>query len=818
LPQQLQGLVFSLRVLMSGSLLTLPCQWFPPHVLDALGRAVEAFSDRLGTGQLWTEQNFKTDDPGSEVPQRFWLLWHDRFRALVTAVAQGEAYTLQISFDSKTLGAWVRQLRSWYPHHDLWQTCPEIFNCLKRRNKNDPQYQSEFTLLLVSHLAAQVPPDCPFPRLQSPTGTQGADCQVSECQVSECQVSECQRADGQGSEDPGSAPHASQDQTAEFSAQEAAQFPVCQPIAQALQWRMDQDQLISRVSAQIRQSLDLDVILRTAIEEVRKLLRVERAIVYRLNPRTHPLTLPKDPAVYVLAPDQYLAFESLSHPDLNPVIATDSPPDLMHLKADWDFYGQGVAVAVPDVHLHYQNHPAILETLNRMQVRARLTLPILVQGSLWGLMTLHQCDGPRPWLGDEQETLQHIAEHLAIAVYQAELYQQVQQQKQTLEQRVQEYTQELRDALLVAQSANRAKSEFLATMSHELRTPLTCVIGMSSTLLRWAFGPLSDRQRQYLQTIHDSGEQLLNVINDILDLSQLEAGKTILQLRTFSLPQMAQTCRQLFMEKAEKSEIELKVEVNLKPHQVNFRADYKRIQQILCNLLSNAIKFTPAGGKVLLRVWREGGQVFFEVEDTGIGIAPSEQPLLFQNFQQLDASHRRQYSGTGLGLALTKQFVELHGGKIQVESSLGKGSKFTVYLPDAPLPARPLDNHPEEKVCHPPSEGQVLLLENDDSSATLICELLTVAGYHVIWLMDSETVLQQLNLLDPFLAIVNLELLPNDRTFFTALREQCQDPPVKFVGLAPESLNLEAMESVLDFYLRKPLVPDKIMSVINNLR
>ena len=767
---------------MSGSLLTLPCQWLSPHVLDALGRAVETFSDRLGTGQLWTERTFATfatAESPREAPQRFWLLWHDRFRALVTAVAEGDVYALQMSFDPKTLGAWVRQLRSWYPHHEIWQTCPEILSFVKRRSQNDPQYQSEFTLLLVSHLAAQVShQDCPLPRIHSHEPAPEFNAQ-------------------------------------EFNAQQAAQFPVCQPIAQALQWRVDQDQLISRVSAQIRQSLDLDVILRTAIEEVRKLLRVERAIVYRLSPWVQPLTLPTDEAVCVLAPDQYLAFESLSHPDLTPVIATDTPPDLMHLKADWELYRQGVAVAVPDVYLHYQQNPAVLQTLKQMQVRARLTLPILVQGSLWGLMTLHQCDGPRPWLGDEQEALQHIAEHLAIAVYQAELYQQLQQQKQTLEQRVQEYTQELRDALLVAQSANRAKSEFLATMSHELRTPLTCVIGMSSTLLRWAFGPLSDRQRQYLQTIHDSGEQLLNIINDILDLSQLEAGKTILQFRTFSLPQLAQTCRQLFIDKAQKSDIELKVEVNLKPHQVNFRADYKRIQQILCNLLSNAIKFTPTGGKVTLRVWREGGQVFFEVEDTGIGIAPSEQSLLFQNFQQLDASHRRQYSGTGLGLALTKQFVELHGGKIQVKSSLGAGSKFTVYLPDAPLPSRP-ENPPEEKVCHPPSEGQVLLLENEDSSATLICELLTVAGYHVIWLMDSETVLEQLNLLDPFLAIVNVELLPEDNSFLTSLRNQCPHP-IKFLGLVPESLSLEATQNSLDFYLRKPLVADKMMSIINSL-
>ncbi|MGA1411455.1 MAG: ATP-binding protein [Prochlorotrichaceae cyanobacterium] len=774
---------------MSGSLLTLPCQRISPSILETLGQACTAFSDRLGTGELITADRFPAYDSIAEARQRFWLLWHDRFRALVIASPQVNAYDLQMSFDPKVIGAWIRQLQTWYPDHELWQHCPDLLLGMKRRAKNDAEYQSEFTLLLVSHLANTTVPSPPLPEDQEPS--------LTEISAPE--------------------PWSPATEPQDLSRQEVAQFPVCQPIALALQWRVDQDRLISRVSALIRQSLDLDVILRTAIDEVRKLLRVERAIVYRLSPLFEATSLPTDEAVCVLTPDQFLAFESISDPDLPPVIATDHPPDLIHLKSDWELYHQGVAVAIPDVQLHYHQNPDILRTLAQMQVRARLTLPILVQGNLWGLMTLHQCYGPRPWLADEQESLQHIAEHLAIAVYQAELYQQLQQQKQTLEQRVQEYTQELRDALLVAQSANRAKSEFLATMSHELRTPLTCVIGMSSTLLRWAFGPLSDRQRQYLQTIHDSGEQLLNIINDILDLSQLEAGKVILDFRTFSLIQLTQTCRQLFSNKAQQSNIDLKVEIKLKPHQVNFRADYKRLQQILCNLLSNALKFTPAGGEVILRVWRQGEQALFSVEDTGIGIAPGEQALLFQNFQQLDASHRRQYSGTGLGLALTKQFVELHGGKIQVDSALGCGSKFTVYLPDAPVASPPLEPLPEDKSFHQPPKGQVLLLENDESTATLICELLTVAGYHVIWLMDSDTVKDQLNILAPFLAIVNLELLPPDHSLLILLRDQYQTPPIKFLGLVPESLDFEACEVSLDFCLSKPLAAEQLIAVINGI-
>ncbi|MBD0314973.1 MAG: GAF domain-containing protein, partial [Microcoleus sp. T3-bin5] len=339
-----------------------------------------------------------------------------------------------------------------------------------------------------------------------------------------------------------------------------------------------------------------------------------------------------------------------------------------------------IAIAIDDVETAYATSAYLLELLRKTQVRAKLVAPIIVQNDLWGLLIAHQCFEPRQWKDTEKTFLKQIAEHLTVAIYQAQLYAQLQQQKNTLEQRVIEQTQELRDMLQAAQAASRAKSEFLAAMSHELRTPLTCVIGMSATLLRWSFGqqgakavPLA-KQRRYLKTIQDSGEHLLELINDILDLSQVEAGKAILNISEFSLSQLTHQILRTLQEKAFRQKISLEMEFQI-PSQNDsgarlkedrFYADQRRVRQILFNLLGNAIKFTPAGGKVILRVWREHNLAVFQIEDTGIGIADDQIPLLFEKFQQLETTYQRNYEGTGLGLALTKQLVELHGGRIEV--------------------------------------------------------------------------------------------------------------------------------------------------------
>jgi signal transduction histidine kinase len=233
------------------------------------------------------------------------------------------------------------------------------------------------------------------------------------------------------------------------------------------------------------------------------------------------------------------------------------------------------------------------------------------------------------------------------------------------------------------ENASRHKSEFLANMSHELRTPLNSIMGFSEVLKGETVGPLTPKQARYLGHIHQSGKHLLQLINDILDLSKVEAGKFVLEPQALpvatTLEDILVIARGLAHQKAQS--IELEIEPDLPPLQ----ADPVRFKQILFNLLSNAVKFTPEQGQITLVARRAsaGGELLeLRVTDTGIGIKAEDLPRLFQEFVQLEAAATKRYEGTGLGLALTKRLVELHGGRIRAESAgEGRGSTFTVVLP-----------------------------------------------------------------------------------------------------------------------------------------
>jgi PAS domain S-box-containing protein len=290
------------------------------------------------------------------------------------------------------------------------------------------------------------------------------------------------------------------------------------------------------------------------------------------------------------------------------------------------------------------------------------------------------------------------------------------------------------EALLQAQEeaerANRVKSQFLASMSHELRTPLNAILGFSELLSDDTIGRFDEAtRRRFLDQIHSSGEHLLQLINDILDLSKVEAGQMELQLQPVELGSLVDEARATVEPLAQSKAIVLNGEPGPELHLI---ADAAKVKQMLLNLLSNAIKFTPNGGRIQIR-WRQiDSWAEIAVSDTGIGIAAEDLDRLFTEFQQLDAGPARQQGGTGLGLALTRRFAELHGGQVRVESVLGKGSTFTLRLPLEPTALRtsaPLE--PPPATASDLTRPLVLVVDDNPQAAEILARTMGAGGFRI---------------------------------------------------------------------------------------
>jgi len=266
--------------------------------------------------------------------------------------------------------------------------------------------------------------------------------------------------------------------------------------------------------------------------------------------------------------------------------------------------------------------------------------------------------------------------------------------KQALEEKVAARTRELEHANAALAHAGRMKDEFLANMSHELRTPLNSVLGLADALLEGVYGDVEEQQKQILGTMRDSGRHLLELINDILDLSKIEAGRLELDYRSISVSEVCQASLRMVRPMAIAKRIGTWMRTDPKLGVVV--ADERRLKQMLVNLLSNAVKFTPAGGTAGIEAWSQGSEVYFSVTDTGIGIAAPDLRRIFEPFTQIDSSLSRQHEGTGLGLALVRRLAQLHGGRVEVDSEQGRGSRFTIVLPRLACPERDSLPSPEE--------------------------------------------------------------------------------------------------------------------------
>jgi len=322
---------------------------------------------------------------------------------------------------------------------------------------------------------------------------------------------------------------------------------------------------------------------------------------------------------------------------------------------------EGKAVHVEDMEQARDLYPVSWERAQKTGHRhTMLAVPLMREGKPFGAMFLRRTE-VRPFSDQQIALATTFADQAAIAIENVRLFREIQDKSAQLE------------------IANKHKSDFLANMSHELRTPLNAIIGFSEVLIDKMFGEVNEKQADYLKDIHESGKHLLSLINDILDLSKIEAGRMDLDLSTFHLPTALSNAMTLIRERAQRHSIQLGLDVD--PRLSEMEADERKVKQILLNLLSNAVKFTPDGGRVDVIAKMDTTKVAIAVKDNGIGIAPEDHAAVFEEFKQVGRDYTRKAEGTGLGLALTKRFVELHGGEISLASALGKGSTFTITLP-----------------------------------------------------------------------------------------------------------------------------------------
>ena len=327
---------------------------------------------------------------------------------------------------------------------------------------------------------------------------------------------------------------------------------------------------------------------------------------------------------------------------------------------------QRTVIHVPDTELDRYADEAIREVRRRGGMRSILAAPMLRDGQpIGGIWISRAVAGP--FSPAEIALLQTFADQAVIAIENARLLSELQASNQEIAEKSRQI-----------EVASQHKSEFLANMSHELRTPLNAIIGFSEVLSDRMFGELNEKQDEYLKDIYASGTHLLSLINDILDLSKIEAGRMELELTDFHLPTALDNALTLVRERAGRRSITLQTSVDERLGEI--RADERKIRQVVLNLLSNAIKFTPEGGRIEVAAVPKDGVVEVSVSDTGVGIAPEDREAVFEEFRQVGTAAKK-VEGTGLGLTLCRKFIELHGGRIWVKSQVGVGSTFTFTIP-----------------------------------------------------------------------------------------------------------------------------------------
>ncbi len=430
----------------------------------------------------------------------------------------------------------------------------------------------------------------------------------------------------------------------------------------------ERERILRRIITLMSESYEVDVILNTVAHELGQLLKVDRCSVIRYTQHESDFEL-KVCGQYCsslsvpIIPASEFPFKTIQFTGRK---REGKHPTLFVNYAYPESYFQEVkqATSSHDADNASRQLPTAHQTyVEKYRIKSALGCEIFYRGQPYGLIVMHQCESHREWLESDITLLEDIATHLGTALHQSDLYQQEMAAREA------------------AELANQRKSQFMANMSHELRTPLNAIIGYSEMLQQGLVGELNKKQMQYVQNVVISGKHLLDLVNEILDLAKIEAGTIRLEKEPIDLAKLVEEKAATLEAFSSKCGVTLHFEVD--PAIRALYADPARIRQILLNLTSNAIKFNQEGGKVIVRFLQspDGQWVICEVSDTGLGIPEDKLPDIFKEFYQVDNSFARQHEGAGLGLAVTKRLVELHGGEISVASTVGEGSTFRFTLP-----------------------------------------------------------------------------------------------------------------------------------------
>ena len=588
---------------------------------------------------------------------------------------------------------------------------------------------------------------------------------------------------------------------------------------QTVRQQIEQEKLLREITQRIRQSLDLQTIFETACQEIRQVIQADRVGIFKFYPDSN-----FDDGEFV-AESVVAGF---------PSVVAIRVHDHCFGENYASLYAKGRSYVVDDIYQHGISN-CHTDILTQFQVRANLVMPLLCGDELWGLLCIHQCGTTRRWQQSEIDFNQQLANQLAIAIQQSNLFEQLQTElaeRHRAEARLTETNAQLGISNQELARATRLKDEFLANMSHELRTPLNAILGMTEGLQETAFGSINEPQRKALQTIERSSSHLLELINDILDVAKIEAGQITLECHPVSVTHLCQSSLTFIKQQMFQKRIQL--ELKLPTPLPDLLVDERRIRQVLINLLNNAVKFTPEGGQICLEVSpaperSSPPRLRIAVTDTGIGIAPENLKKLFQPFIQIDSALNRQYEGTGLGLALVKRLVDLHGGSVGLTSAIGVGSCFTIDLPCAPVSTRHpepspsatpgLDfSPPDETATQPPL---ILLVEDNEANINTTSSYLRAKGYRILLAKNGQEAIDLTKTHQPRLVLMDIQMPEMDG--LEATRQIRLDPNlieipiIALTALAMTGDREKCLEAGATDYLTKPVRLKQLATTIQQL-